>query len=893
MSIANMDKIFNPSTVAVIGASDREGSIGSVILKNLINSGYKGEIYPVNPHKMEIYGLKAVKTVAAIDKPVDLCVIATPIRTVPGIVKECSHIKAGGAIIISAGGKETGQEGRALEQEILEQANHSGLRIVGPNCLGVLSSRSGLNASFARYMTEPGRLAFVSQSGAVCAAILDLAVKEHIGFSHFVSLGSTLDVDFGDMVDYLGCDPEVSSIVMYIESLTQIRKFMSAARAVSRIKPVIVFKAGRSKAGAKAAASHTGAMTGEDAVYDAAFKRAGILRVKTFEELFDCAELLSRRPRLSGPALGILTNSGGPGVMAADALSDYQMEPALLLPETIKKLDAILPAHWSKGNPIDIIGDATASRYSDAVKILKDAREINGLLIMLAPTALVDPSLVAEGLAEELKQFPVPVFTTWLGGRDVEKGRDIFNQAGIPTFDSPERAIRAFMDLYRFTKNVEMLQELPSALPTKIHFDHDAVSRLISEKIERQEYLLTEIEASHLLSLYGIPVNRIELAASPEEAVLKARDFGCDVAMKICSRDIPHKSDANGVRLGLMDEAAVRSAYNDIMDAARKYKPDAVILGVSIQPMRLSPDFELILGAKMDEDFGPVILFGMGGVMAEALKDRAISLPPLNRLLARNLMGETKVYSMLKGYRNLKPANMVQLEEILIRVSQLVTDFPEIAEMDINPLHVRDGNAMAVDARILLKPSLQKSPAHMAISPYPNRYETHVTLKCGDKLFIRPIRPEDASMLSEMFHALSPQSVYFRFFSPLKQLSHWMLAKFTQVDYDREMALVAITETGGVEKMLGVARVITMPGREKAEFSVVVADTWHGKGIGAELLTKCLQISKEREIYDIYGLVLYENTNMIALGKKLGFQMKRSQEAHAYEMTINLKGVTI
>ncbi|MBU0994291.1 MAG: GNAT family N-acetyltransferase [Proteobacteria bacterium] len=891
MSIANMDKIFNPRNVAVIGASDREGSIGSVILNNLKSSGFQGDIFPVNSNKTQVNGYKAVKSISAIDTKVDLAVIATPIKTVPGIIQECSHAQVGGAIIISAGGKETGEEGRALEMDILEKANHSGLRLIGPNCLGIISSKPGLNASFARYMPQPGRLAFVSQSGAICSSILDFSVKEHIGFSYFVSLGSTLDVDFGDMIDYLGCDPEVSSIVMYIESLTQIRKFMSAARAVSRIKPIIVFKAGRSKAGAKAAASHTGAMTGEDAVYDAAFKRAGILRVKTFEELFDCAELLSRRPRLAGPSLGILTNSGGPGVMAADALNDYQMEPATLSVDTVQKLDAILPAHWSRGNPIDIIGDASSERYCNAVKVLKGATELNGLLIMLAPTALVEPSAVAEGLIDELKSFPMPVFTSWLGGKDVEKGRDIFNRAGIPTFDSPERAIRAFMDLYRFTKNIEMLQEIPSRLPNKLNFFHEKADLLISEKIINNEFVLTEIEASKLLSLYGIPVNKIEFAISLEEAVAKAKGFGFNVVMKICSRDIPHKSDADGVRLNLLNEADVREAYHDIMRAARHYKADAVIDGVTIQPMLGKPDFELILGAKKDQDFGPVILFGMGGVMAEVLQDKALSLPPLNRLLARNLMTDTKIYKLLKGFRNIKPANMMQLEEILIRISQLVTDFPEISEMDINPLTIKDGNACAVDARIILKPSGTKSPAHMVISPYPNGLESHITLKCGEKLFVRPIRPEDASLLTDLFYDLSPQSVYFRFFSPLKQLSHWMLARFTQIDYDREMALVAITESGGTEKMLGVSRIITMPGREKAEFSVVVADKWQGKGIGAALLTKCLQISRERQVYDIYGLVLYENTTMIALSKKLGFKMTRSPDAHAYEMTIDLRQV--
>ena len=893
MSIANMESIFNPGSVALVGATDREGSIGSVILQNLIVSGYEGRVFPVNPGRDEVHGYKAYGSVADIDEHVDLAIIATPIHTVPHIIDQCSKAKIEGGIIISAGGKETGAHGRALERDILEQANHSGLRLIGPNCLGVISMKAKLNASFAHYMPEAGRMAFVSQSGAICASILDMAVKEHIGFSYMVSLGSTLDVDFGDMIDYLGCDPDVSAIVMYIESLTQIRKFMSAARAVSRIKPIIVFKAGRSQAGAKAAASHTGAMAGEDDVYDAAFKRAGILRVKTFEELFDCAELLARRPKLSGEHLGILTNSGGPGVMAADALNDYQMEPAPLTRETLEKLDTCLPPHWSHGNPVDIIGDASARRYKDAVNILSRAPELNALLIMLAPTALVDPTDVATGILMDLSKCTMPVFTTWLGGKDVEKGRDLFNRAGIPTFDSPERAVRAFIDLCRYANNIEMLQQIPSSFPQKLNFDYENTERFISEHIEQEHYLLTEIEANHLLSLYGIPVNRILFAPSPDDAVQCAAELGTSVVMKICSRDIPHKSDADGVRLNLSSEDQLRQAWTEIMENGIAYKKDAVIDGVTIQPMIEKPDFELIMGTKKDADFGPIILFGSGGVTAEVMADSAIALPPLNRLLAGKLMEETRMYKLLKGYRNIPPANLMQLEEILIRISQLVTDFPQIAELDINPLHVKDGRAMAVDARIILTPHAASSPNHMVVSPYPNQHESHITLKCGTALFVRPIRPEDASLLTEFFYDLSPQSIYYRYFTPLKQLSHWMLARFTQIDYDREIALVALSESEAGDKMLGVSRVITLPGKDRAEFSVVVSDKWQGKGIGADLLTRCIRLAKERQIKEIFGLVLYENTQMIALGKKLGFSMARSQESNAYELTIDLSQMSL
>jgi acetyltransferase len=887
MSIENLDKIFKPNSIAVVGASEREGSVGAALMHNLIDIGFPGDIYPINPNHKKICKLSAYPSIKDLNAPVDLAVVATPIVSVPQIVRECVALKVGGLIIISAGGKEIGAEGKKLEAAIRKEAERSGLRIIGPNCVGIMTGQSKLNASFANQMPLRGKMAFISQSGAICTAILDLSIKENIGFSYFVSLGDMLDVDFGDMIDYLGGDPEVSSIVMYVESLTNFRKFMSAARAVSSVKPIIALKAGRTQAGALAAASHTGALAGEDSVYDAAFQRAGILRVKTFEELFDCAELLAKQPKPKGPGLAIITNAGGPGVMAADTLSDYGFEPVTLSQKTLRKLNEILPPFWSKRNPIDMLGEASPELYREVVKICLEAKEVNGLLIISAPQALTDTAEAAGTLVDLIKDQSIPIITSWVGGADMQKGRDLFNQAGIPTFDTPERAVRAFMDIYRFSKNIEMLQQVPSRLPKRLEFDREKAKVLIQAGLKNENHLLTEMESKALLSAYGIPANRVETAATRTQAVKIAKDMGFPVVLKINSRDITHKSDAKGVLLDLKNSQEVSISFEQIIRNAKSYNSKAMLEGVTIQPMIKHTGFELILGAKKDRDFGPVILFGMGGVLTEVLKDRAIALPPLNRLLARRLMEQTQVYQLLQGYRNIPPANLELLEETLIRLAHLVTDFSEIQELDINPLVVTENGFSAIDARILLRSSETQAPLHLVISPYPDQYEEHTTMNTGVDIFIRPIRPEDAPLLVELFESLSPRSVYLRFFTPMKRLPHSMLAMFTQIDYDRHIALVALTESETNEKMLGVARVISFRDHEEAEFSVAVGDQWQGKGIGAALLQRCLSIAKERGIQRVMGTVLSENTQMLALGRKLGFNIKNELGVPEYELSID------
>ncbi|MDH3801570.1 MAG: bifunctional acetate--CoA ligase family protein/GNAT family N-acetyltransferase [Deltaproteobacteria bacterium] len=891
MGLYNLDKIFEPESIAVVGASEKEGSIGSVHVQNLIQGGYQGKIFPVNPHYTSTHGLKAYPSISRIDHAVDLAIIAIPISSVPSVIRECAQVRVGGAIVVSAGGKETGPQGREIEDRIRREAETGGLRIIGPNCLGIICPGRKLNASFAAHMPQSGKVAFISQSGAICTAILDLALKEEIGFSHFVSIGSMLDVDFGDLIDYLGNYPEVNSILLYIESLTNFRKFMSAARAVSRVKPIVVLKSGRSPAGARAAASHTGAMVGEDAVYDAAFKRAGIVRVQTFGELFDCAELMAKQPRPKGPRLGIITNAGGPGVMAADSLAEYGAEPARLEQETIEQLNELLPPFWSHSNPIDVLGDASPERYAKAVDICLKAKELNGLLLILTAQGMTNPAEVAELLTQKLKAKPCPVFASWMGGMEVEKGRDILNHAGIPTYDTPESAVKAFMYMHEYSCNLQMLQEIPPKLAKELHFDRDWARAIIDEELKSGNGILTEIESKSLLTAYGIPVIHTEVATSVEEAKRLATHMGYPIVVKVHSPDIVHKTEAGGVQLDLYSEAAVSVAYRKTIKNARAYNPEAKILGVTLQPMIQRPDYEILLGAKRDENFGPVILFGMGGVLTELLKDWSIGLPPLNRSLARKLMESTRAYSLLKGYRNKPGANLALLEEMIIRLSQLLEDFPEIIELDMNPVIVNEGRPIAADARVILRPAEVSAPLHLVISPYPTQYEYREVVKDGLAVFIRPIKPEDAPALLDLFHTLSPTSVYYRFFSPMKSLSASMLARFTQIDYDREIALVALQEERPEGKMLGVARVIGDPDGKKAEFAVMVGDPWQGKGVGAKLLEKCLQIAKRRGIETVWGIVLRENTQMLALGRKLGFEASRTEEPGELELTIDLRSV--
>jgi acetyltransferase len=888
MGIYHLDRIFRPASIAVIGAGEQPGSIGAALMRNLLQGGFKGRLIPVNPKYRHVQGLPALAAIGEADLPVDLAVLAVPIATVPGVISQCAAAGVQAAVVISAGGRETGGPGRVIEDQILKAASAGHMRIVGPNCLGVMVPGFNLNATFAAGMPDTGHLAFVSQSGGVCTAILDLSFKERIGFSHFVSIGSMLDVDFGDLIDYLGREPAARSILLYIEQLSNIRKFMSAARAVSRIKPVIVLKTGSSPAGVRAAASHTGALAGEDAVYDAAFKRAGIVRVRSIEELFDCAELMAKQPRPAGPRLAIVSNGGGAGVMAADALARHGLEPAQLSPPTLAALNDRLPAYWSHANPVDILGDASVERYARVVEIILQEEELGGLMVMLMPQALTEPLAVARRLAAMFAGLPFPVFAVWMGGRDVEPAVAFLNQAGIATYGTPERAVRAFSYLVQHARNLEMLKEIPPRLEHRLEFDRQAAQRIMGLAEPAAGSLLTEARSKSVLQAYGIAVNDTRVADSMEAAVSLAQEMGWPVALKIISPDIPHKTDADGVQLDLQGPDQLRAAYARIMAGVRRHAPDARIEGVAVQPHIERPDYELLVGAKRDAHFGPVILFGMGGIFTEVIRDRALGLPPLNRLLIRRLMEETRVYRLLHGYRNRPPADMAALESLLLRLSQLLVDIPEIAELDINPVVVKNGRPVAVDARILLGPAPKPSPLHLVISPYPAQYEVCTTARNGLRLLIRPIQPEDAQLFADLFKALSPTSVYYRFFRHMKMLTPEMLAMLTQIDYDREMALVAIDSSAVPEKMLGVARVIADPDGRHAEFSIMIGDAWQGQGVGAQLLLNLLKAARQQGMEKIWGTVLPENVHMQRLGRKVGFTVKFNSEEGTYDLTIDL-----
>jgi acetyltransferase len=889
MSTIHLHRLFNPESIAVIGASEKKGSVGFSIMKNLLEGGFQGNIFPVNPKHKSIMGLDAFSNVEALGQGLDLAVIATPIHMTPDIIGSCGKRDLAGAVIVSSGGKETGAKGRKIEAQIKEKAQKCNLRIVGPNCLGIVNTANALNASFSHLQPLPGKIAFLSQSGAVCTSVLDIANRKNVGFSHFISLGSMMDVDFADMIDYLGTLSSVESIVMYMENITNIRNFMSAARSVSRLKPIIALKSGRSKAGARAAESHTGAMAGEDAVYDAAFERAGILRVNEFEELFDCSEFLGKTRRPSGPGLSIISNAGGPGVMAADALASHGMEPAVLSPKTIEQLDQVLPENWSKGNPIDIVGDTSSDAYIETAKICANASETDALLLMCAPAGTMDTLNLAQELSVYLKTLSCPVFTAWIGGDNIAEARMVFNKAGIVTYASAERAVRAFKNLYNYGQNIKMLQQIPARNDSKLAINRTKAKYIIDEALAKGDSCLTEIRAKDLLSAYGIPMNTTKIAASEKIAVQISEQMGFPVVLKICSKDILHKSECNGVVLNLKTPKEVEIAFARIIKNAKKFAPDAQVKGVSVQKMHQGADYELIIGAKKDDQFGPVILFGMGGVLTEVFQDTAMGLPPLNRLLARQIIEKTKISRVLKGFRGVLKIQLAELEELLIRIGRLVADFSEITALDINPLMVKNGEIIAVDARVLIAPTQIISPLHLIISVYPWQYESRNSTVEGHDFFIRPIRPSDADLLIDHFNSLSKRSVYMRFFSPLKRLSNQMLIRLTQTDYDREIALVALMGKNGNQKIVGVCRIIIYPDGDHAEFALAISDDWQGKGIGACLLKQCLKAARHLGIKYVLGLVLAENTQMLKLGKKLGFTMNRVSPGSEYELTIEFK----
>lgn len=895
MVTLNLDKIFHPKSVAIIGASDEEGTVGCALMKNFRELGFEGKLYPVNIRKSEVFGLQAFPSVDRIPETVDLAVIATPARTVPDIVEQCGKMGVKGLIIISAGFKEIGAEGKALEEKITQLKKEYGVRIIGPNCLGIIRPSNRLNATFISKMPKPGNIAFISQSGALGSAILDWALHENIGFSNFVSIGSMIDVDFGDLIDYFGTDPKTKSILMYIEGLSDARKFMSAARHFARTKPIIVVKAGKFSESAKAAASHTGSLTGEDNIYDAAFKRAGIVRVDEIADLFNCAEVLGTQPLPKGPSLAIITNAGGPGVMATDALIARGGKVAKLSPRTMEILNSVLPPFWSRGNPIDILGDAHADRYKAVLEACLDDENIDGVLVIYTAQAVSEPVEIANSIVELVKSKTYhnkTMLTSFMGYGAVEEANHVFNENNIPTYTTPEQAIKTYLYMYQYKRNLELLYETPEEIPVDVMAPKRPLMVILRNVAAANRENLTEAEAKKFLECYNFPVVKTAVARTADEAVCLTAQIGYPVVLKILSPQIIHKTDAGGVALDLNNEAEVREAFDRIVQRARQYNPDAEIQGAIVQKMVKKTGYEVIIGAKRDPLFGPVILFGMGGVGVELFKDFGLGLPPLNQTLVRRMMEDTKVYQLLKGYRNVPPANIKLLEEVMVLFSQLLVDFPQIKEVDINPLFINEQDALAIDARIVVdrKQVFEKPEPHqhLVITPYPKKYETIWTLRDGRTVVLRPIKPEDEPLWLEMFQNFSEESIRFRFFQILKDTPHETRVRYCNIDYDREIAIVAEMTENGRKKILGVARVSFEPDSKTGEIAFIVADPWQGLGLGTKMVDYVLEICKDMKIEIVYAIMLSENFRAVNLMKKMGFAITSMDDGNI-KGTLDLK----
>jgi acetyltransferase len=877
----SFDALFKPRSVAVIGATDKAGSVGLAMMNNL--KTFRGKVFPVNPKRDQVLGLKAYPNIAAVPEKVDLAVIITPAPTVPGVIGECIAAGAKSALIISAGFKEIGPEGAELERQILAQARDAHMRIVGPNCLGIMNTRIGLNATFADAIANPGNVAFISQSGALCTAVLDWSFREKVGFSYFISVGSMLDVGWGDLIDYLGDDPDTNSIVIYMETIGDARSFISAAREVALNKPIIVIKAGRTAAAAQAAASHTGSLAGSDDALDAAFRRCGVLRVHTIADLFYMAEVLAKQPRPKGPRLTVVTNAGGPGVLATDALILNGGELTALAPETIAKLNDFLPSAWSHGNPVDILGDATPERYAKALELVADDPASDGLLVILTPQAMTEATATAELLRPYARLRDKPILASWMGGDSVEAGERILNEAGIPTFGYPDTAARMFTYMWRYSDNLRSLYETPVAGDDRAIRRGEAAA-LIAQVRASGRTLMTEYESKQLLAAYGIPTVPTYIAADEEQAVAHAEAIGYPVVVKLHSETITHKTDVGGVHLNLCDAHAVRDACRLIKASVLARGKESDFLGVTVQPMIKRDGYELILGSTTDSQLGPVLLFGAGGQLVEVFQDRALGLPPLNSTLARRMMEQTRIYTALKGVRGRKPVPLDELEQLMVRFSYLVAEQRWIKEIDINPLLASERALIALDARVVLHP-VHISEAELprtAITPYPVEYVAPWTLHDGTDVLIRPIRPEDEPLLVEFHHTLSEQSVYQRYFHPFplsERIAHERLTRIAFINYEREMALVAEWRDEAYKPhIIGVGRLIKLRGGKEAEFAILISDEYQHQGLGTELLSRLVAIGRREGVKRIIADILPDNAAMIRVSEQVGFTCRYSAE---------------
>jgi len=883
---SSLSPFFKPKSVALIGATEKVGSVGRTILSNLIASPFGGTVYPVNPNRPSILGIQCHPNVASIPEKVELAVIVTPAPSIPGIIAECGQAGVPAAVVISAGFKEVGSEGAAIELAVVEEARRHGMRVIGPNCLGVMSPISGLNATFAAGMARKGRVSFSGQSGALITAVLDWSLREQVGFSSIVSLGSMADVGWGDLIDYLGDDPDTDAIVLYMETVGDARAFLSAVREVALHKPIIVMKPGRSEEASRAAASHTGSMTGSDEVLDTAFRRTGVLRADRISDLFYFAEVLGKQPLPRGPRLTVLTNAGGPGVLATDALIRGGGRLAPLSEATIEALNKVLPATWSHANPIDIIGDAPPQRYAEALEILAGDEDSDGLLVILTPQAMTDPTMTAQRLIPYLSGTDKPILASWMGGSDVANGEHILSEAGVPTFPYPDSAAHMFTELVHYSQNLKSLYETPGLTPEWVRRPERARARqLIDEARASGRTTLSEPESKELLDAYGIPVAETRTAHSADEAVAAADAIGYPVVVKLVSHTITHKSDVGGVRLDLPDAAAVRDAYLGIEQSVAEKHGAEHFEAVSVQPMIERDGYELIIGSSVDPQFGPVLLFGLGGTLVEIFRDRSLGLPPLTTTLARRMMERTKVYTALKGVRGQRSVDMAALEQLMVRFSELVVEQPAIAELDINPLLASPQRLLALDARVILHPGDMAASdlPRTAIRPYPRKYAKPWTSPAGQDCIIRPIRPEDESLVVDFHGRLSDESVYQRYFTKLgyeQRVAHERLVRVCFTDYDREIALVAeqIEADSGRARIAGIARMIRLHNSADAEFSLIICDECQGQGLGTEMLRRLIEVAREEGVERLVAEILGTNGGMVRLCEELGFTISADED---------------
>ena len=874
--------LFEPRTVAIIGASERADSIGATLARNMLDSGFRGKVFLVNPRHKMLYGQPAYAAIGEVPERVDVAAICAAARHVPEIIAECGAAGVKAVIVISAGFAEIGPAGAALEKAALDAARKHRVRVLGPNCLGLIRPSAGLNLSFAKGGALPGTIGLISQSGALCTAIMDWAVPNKVGFSNVISLGSESDVDFGEALDFLVSDPRTENIFLYIEGIRKARRFMSALRAAARIKPVLLIKVGRNFAGGRAAQSHSGAVVGNDDVFDAALRRSGVVRLHTVAQMYNAASALFLHFHPHGDRLAIITNGGGPGAMAADHANDIGIPLASLAPETIAQLHEFLPPHWSRDNPVDIIGDADPKRFEQALSICLADKGVDGALVILTPQAMSDPTQAARVVTEVARKSRKPVVTCWMGGEQVEEGRLLLRSAGIPWFRTPEPAVEMFSHISSYYRNQKLMMQVPGSI-TDTHDEPqlDSARLVIESALLEGRTNLNEMESKALLASFHIPIAEAVIARSATEAMLLADQAGLPVAMKVVSPQVLNKSDVGGVRLNVHSLGAVRLAYEQIIAEVHEHSPDARIQGISVEPMIIKPrGMELRVGIIRDPIFGPAITLSLGGTVIDQRNERVVALPPLNGFLAADMLQSEKLRRRLNEFRNATKFNEQAVESVLLRISEIVCEFPWVQEMDINPLIVDENGAVAVDARISIAPLARSAGPydHMAIHPYPSHLIETFHAKDGREAVVRPIQPEDANLAQDFVQHLSAESRYYRFMNTIRELPPMQLARLTQIDYDREIAFIAVAEEGGIMAEVGAARYASNPDGESCEFAIVVADSWQGTGLGRRLMNLLIETARDRGYQYMTGDFLTENSRMLKFVASLGFELKPHPE---------------